>query len=147
MQRPHLLRREDSACRSHCNCVSPTVNGSREATTIHSSFPLSMLNVPQDLLVLLDSRSSAARKLCLSVLAVVLEHGGDCCRGPSLASLLKCARSDGDATVRCVAFSCAAEYLGKYTWFQLFLLCQLELVLSPQYFRQTIACMCNTLST
>lgn len=84
------------------------------ATFTSSSFAL--LIVSQDLLPLLESKSGATRKMCLSVLAVILEHGGSVCRGtsgPSLAALLHCARSDSEATVRCAAFNCVAEYLGE----------------------------------
>lgn len=76
---------------------------------------MSVVDVRQDLLVLADSRSSQARKLSLAVLGVILTHAGECQEllGPVFAALLRFSRLDGDATVRCGAFDCIAEYLGE----------------------------------
>lgn len=70
--------------------------------------------------MLLESRSTSTRKLCLSVLGTILEHGGGkgChhdIRGPALAAVLRCARSDSDATVRSAAIDCVTAHIGQYT--------------------------------
>lgn len=67
--------------------------------------------------MLAESRSSSARKLSLTVLAAVLKHdrgfkGRGTTPDPTLAAVLRFARSDGDATVRCSAFDSIAEYIG-----------------------------------
>lgn len=63
----------------------------------------------------MESRSNAARKLSVAVLGVTIDHSGEC-RGtldPALTAVLRLARSDGDATVRCAAFDCVTEYMGE----------------------------------
>eukprot|EP00752_Nemacystus_decipiens_P014731 g13119.t2 len=84
-----------------------------------STLPDYVLVFAEDLLALAESGSSSARKLSLAVLEAVLERG----RGkasseggapdPALAAVLRFARSDGDATVRCSAFDTVAGYVGQ----------------------------------
>lgn len=69
--------------------------------------------------MLAESRASSARKLSLAVLVVVLKHDREgqsrgTTPGPALAAVLRFARSDGDATVRCSAFDSIAEYIGMF---------------------------------
>lgn len=68
--------------------------------------------------MLAESRLTPARKLSLAVLVMVLKNDrGGQSRGlspdPTLAAVLRFARSDGDATVRCAAFDSIAEYVGR----------------------------------
>lgn len=68
--------------------------------------------------MLAESRLSAARKLSLAVLVLVLKYdwGEQNQRlnpDPTLAAVLRFAQSDGDATVRCSAFDSIAEYIGR----------------------------------
>lgn len=77
--------------------------------------PITNATPLQDLLALVESRSNAARKLSIAVLGIILDHIGEC-RGildPALTAVLRLARSDGDATVRCAAFDCVTERLGE----------------------------------
>lgn len=64
---------------------------------------------------MVESRIPSARKLSLVVLGVILDHAVSSqeTAGPALAELLRFARSDGDATVRCAAFDIVADYLGE----------------------------------
>lgn len=93
--------------RNHGQCCGRTAD----------RFPCWRCDYTQDLLVLAVSRSSSARKLHLAVLRAILGQNGDGgCPGtqkPALAEVLRCARSDGDANIRCAALDCVGEYLGK----------------------------------
>lgn len=77
---------------------------------------MATLVVIQDLLLLMESRSSSTRKLSLAVLRAILAYGNGHQRkthGSAIAAVLRLTRLDGDASVRSSAFDTVAEYLGE----------------------------------